>query len=140
MSIDAIINKCVAYVAVAIAAGCAVEQPRSVDRSTLAPIGVEVSFAPRNKCKGISPEVRLSNVPAGVVGYEVKLTDLDAPRFRHWNQALVATAPTIPEGAGSGYYGPCPPSGTHRYTLAVTALDAQQQPVAYGEATVVTGR
>src|SRR5215813_7948918 len=103
-------------------------------------IGVDFTFGPKHKCQGISPEIRLNNVPAGVASYEVKLTDLDVPTFHHWSQTLPAGGPVIHEGAGSGYFGPCPPSGTHRYEITVVARDGQSRAVASGEKIVVTGK
>ena len=103
-------------------------------------MGVDFTFGPKHKCQGISPEIRLSNVPVGVASYEVKLTDLDVPTFHHWSQTLPAGGPVIQEGAGSGYFGPCPPSGTHRYEITVVARDGQNRAVASGEKIVVTGR
>jgi|APPan5920702752_1055751.scaffolds.fasta_scaffold09580_1 phosphatidylethanolamine-binding protein (PEBP) family uncharacterized protein len=103
-------------------------------------MGVDLIFDPKHKCQGISPEIRLSNVPAGVASYEVKLTDLDVPTFHHWSQTLPAEGPVIHEGAGSGYFGPCPPSGTHRYEITVVARDGQSRAVASGEKIVVTGK
>jgi len=103
-------------------------------------MGVDLVFDPKHKCQGISPEIRLSNVPAGVASYEVKLTDLDVPTFHHWSQTLPAEGPVIHEGAGSGYFGPCPPSGTHRYEITVVARDGQSRAVASGEKIVVTGK
>jgi len=103
-------------------------------------MGVDLVFDPKHKCQGISPEIRLSNVPAGVASYEVKLTDLDVPTFHHWSQTLPAEGPVIHEGAGSGYFGPCPPSGTHRYEITVVARDGRNRAVASGEKIVVTGK
>ena len=103
-------------------------------------MGVDLIFDPKHKCQGISPEIRLSNVPAGVASYEVKLTDLDVPTFHHWSQTLPAEGPVIHEGAGSDYFGPCPPSGTHRYEITVVARDGQSRAVASGEKIVVTGK
>ena len=111
----------------------------AADRSKL-PIGVNFAFAQKNKCGGISPEIRLTNVPAGVTSYAVRLTDLDVPSFQHWSQTIPATVSVIRERVGSGYYGPCPPSGTHRYQIKVTALDGQKKPLASGERTVAAGR
>jgi phosphatidylethanolamine-binding protein (PEBP) family uncharacterized protein len=112
----------------------------TADPDKLSPMGVDFGFDQKNKCQGVSPEIRLTNVPAGVASYEVRMTDLDVPSFHHWSQTIPATGTAIREGAGSGYYGPCPPSGRHRYQIAVTALDGQKKPIAYGEKTVVVGR
>ena len=108
--------------------------------STLPRIGVDVAFDQKHKCQGVSPEIRLSNVPAGVASYEIKMTDLDVPSFNHWNQTFTAAGPIIPEGAGVGYFGPCPPSGTHRYAITILARDAQKQAVAYGEKRISSGK
>jgi phosphatidylethanolamine-binding protein (PEBP) family uncharacterized protein len=116
-------------------AGCA-----TVDTSKLPRMGVDFAFNQKHKCQGVSPEIRLANVPAGVTSYEVRMTDLDVPSFHHWAQTIPTTGPVVREGAGSGYFGPCPPSGTHRYQIEVIARDGQKNPVAYGEKTAVTGR
>ena len=68
------------------------------------------------------------------------MTDFDAPSYRHWNETLPAKGTTISEGVSRQYVGPCPPSGTHRYQIGVTAKDAQGKPVAYGDKVVVTGK
>jgi phosphatidylethanolamine-binding protein (PEBP) family uncharacterized protein len=120
----------------ALVAGCA----SGVDTSTLPRMGMDFGFAAKHKCQGVSPEIRLSGVPAGVKKYDVRMVDLDAPAFNHWNETLPATGPIIREGAGKAYVGPCPPSGTHRYQIAVTGRDDKNQPVAYGDKTVVAGR
>lgn len=112
----------------------------AADASKLPVLGVDLAFEQKNKCQGISPEIRLKNVPAGVVSYAVRLTDLDVPSFHHWSQTIPATGSVIRAAAGSGYYGPCPPSGTHRYQIKVTALDKQKKPLASGEKIVVAGR
>ena len=54
--------------------------------------------------------------------------------------AKLGVRPVIHEGAGSGYFGPCPPSGTHRYEITVVARDGQSRAVASGEKIVVTGK
>ncbi|NUP99283.1 MAG: YbhB/YbcL family Raf kinase inhibitor-like protein [Armatimonadetes bacterium] len=70
--------------------------------------------------------------PAGTVSYALVVEDPDAPRgtWVHWvvwniaGNALPATELT--EGRNSwgrsGYGGPCPPSGRHRYCFRVYAL------------------
>lgn len=112
----------------------------AADTSNLPPIGVDFTFGQKNKCRGVSPEIRLTKVPAGAASYAVRLTDLDVPSFQHWSQTIPATGSVIRERAGSGYYGPCPPSGTHRYQIKVTALDSQKKPLASGERIVAARR
>jgi len=118
-----------------LAAGCA-----SVDTSKLPRMGVDYGFAAKHKCQGVSPEIRLTGVPTSVKKYDVRMVDLDVPSFNHWNETVPATGSVIREGAGKAYVGPCPPSGTHRYQIAVTARDDKNQPLAYGDKTVVAGR
>lgn len=118
------------------ASGCG-----TVDTAKLPQMGVDFAFEPRHKCQGgVSPEIRLSDVPAGAARYEVTMTDLDVPTFQHWHQTLPASGARIPEGAGRPYFGPCPPSGTHRYRIDVVARDAGGKPLAAGSRTVEAGR
>jgi|SRR5215468_1001648 len=124
----------------ALAVTFAVGGGASAETSNLPQLGVDFTFGPKHKCQGISPEIRLGNVPGGIASYEVTLTDLDVPSFHHWSQTVRAEGPIIREGAGSSYFGPCPPSGTHRYQIKVVALDGQNRAVASGEKVVVTGR
>jgi len=105
------------------------------------PLGVALTFTPRNKCQGESPEIRLTQIPPGTVAYKVQMIDEDVPSFPHWNQTIPATGPVIPAGAGKGgYYGPCPPSGKHKYRVTVTAVDAAGSPLAQGEYVTQTDR
>lgn len=113
----------------------------TVSAADMGKLGVDLTFGPKNKCAGMSPEIRLTDVPPGAKTYDVKLTDLDVPDFRHWSQTLPATGPVIREGVGTKYYGPCPPGGAqHRYRIEVTALDAAGAPLAKGDKTLTTGR
>jgi len=89
--------------------------------------------------RGISPLLRITNVPGETVSLALIVDDPDAPggTFNHW---LVWNLPgdtkyieegKLPEearqGANSGgntdYYPPCPPEGTHRYFFKIYALD-----------------
>ena len=124
----------------AVAIVAAVTACATVDTTKLPRMGVDFAFDQKHKCQGVSPAIRLSNVPAGVTSYEVKMTDLDVLNFHHWGQTFAATGPLIREGAGVGYFGPCPPTGTHRYQITVLPHDHQKQAVAYGEKTVVAGK
>ncbi len=85
-----------------------------------------------------SPPLQISEVPAGAKTLVLIVDDPDAPSglFTHcmvWN--LSPQTSTIAEGSApggvhgtndfgkSGYGGPCPPSGAHRYYFRVFALD-----------------
>jgi Raf kinase inhibitor-like YbhB/YbcL family protein len=102
-------------------------------------------------CDGdnLSPVLQWSAPPAGVKTYALIMDDPDAPAgtFVHWvlynipgeTLALpeaVARTRQVPglgeQGLNSarkiGYFGPCPPGGTHRYFFKLFALDAVLTP------------
>ena len=91
-------------------------------------------------CDGddISPPLTFEGVPKEAKTLVLIVDDPDAPRgtFDHWvvwnipafiSKIEENNAPSGIEGlngAGkAGYFGPCPPSGTHRYFFKVYALD-----------------
>jgi Raf kinase inhibitor-like YbhB/YbcL family protein len=101
---------------------------------------------PQYTCRGkdISPPLSWSDPPAGTQSFALICDDPDAPAgdWVHWLiYNLPATTRSLPEGVptdgqlpdGSrqglngwqqtGYRGPCPPSGTHRYFFKLYALD-----------------
>ncbi len=105
----------------------------------------------RFTCDGenIHPELRVTNIPDGVVSLVLFMTDPDIPDFvkksmhidvfDHWvlfnlpagRQVFRIEEGVVPqealEGSNSsgkiGYIGPCPPDGQHRYFLKLYALD-----------------
>jgi hypothetical protein len=98
-------------------------------------------MAPVFTCDGknISPELSWKNVPAGAKSLALVVRDPDAPSgdFLHWAVVdIPAGTMGLPSGgkppapsrelandAGtSGYFGPCPPSGRHRYVFTLYAL------------------
>jgi Raf kinase inhibitor-like YbhB/YbcL family protein len=93
---------------------------------------------------GISPALAWTEPPAGTQSFALIVDDPDAPgrTWVHWvlynvpasSRGLSAGLPTDANlGDGSvqgktsagttGYHGPCPPSGTHRYFFKLYALD-----------------
>jgi hypothetical protein len=87
-----------------------------------------------------SPPLQISDVPSQAKGLVLIVDDPDAPSglFTHWAVwNISAQTSTIAEGSTpkgvqgkndfgkSGYGGPCPPSGTHRYYFKVFALDRE---------------
>jgi Raf kinase inhibitor-like YbhB/YbcL family protein len=100
-------------------------------------------------CEGddLSPPLQWSNVPAGTKSLALIVDDPDAPdpkapkrTWVHWvlyelppdATGLPAGASPLPAGTRegvndwdrTGYGGPCPPIGTHRYFFKLYALDA----------------
>ncbi len=91
--------------------------------------------------QNVSPQIAWSGVPAGTKSIALICDDPDAPAgdWVHWVvYNMPASTMELPEGvqplpAGSkrgtndfrksGYGGPCPPSGVHRYYFKIFALD-----------------
>lgn len=95
-------------------------------------------------CDGsdISPELSWENTNNKTKSYVLIVDDPDAPAgiWVHWvifnipaNVTHLAEGSALPAGAVSGknswgttgYRGPCPPSGTHRYIFRMYALDSE---------------
>lgn len=96
--------------------------------------------------KDVSPPLSWSGAPAGAKSFALICDDPDAPSgdWVHWVVFdLPPTSTGLPEGvpardevAGggrqgrndfrkTGYGGPCPPGGTHRYVFTLFALDRE---------------
>jgi hypothetical protein len=87
----------------------------------------------------VSPELRIDGVPEGTVSLVLVVDDPDAPggTWDHWVVFDIPVTASVPEDVGAtgtaglnswqrtGYGGPCPPSGTHRYFFTLLALDAE---------------
>lgn len=86
-----------------------------------------------------SPQLAWSGGPAGTAAFALIVDDPDANGFVHWLATdIPGSVSALPAGAvgqdagiqgrngsgGTGYTGPCPPSGTHRYRFQVVALSA----------------
>ncbi len=91
-------------------------------------------------CDGenISPPLKFKNIPKDAKSLALIVDDPDAPKgtFNHWVAWHISAKKTkISEGekgkmseglndlGQKGYFGPCPPSGTHRYHFKIYALD-----------------
>jgi hypothetical protein len=100
----------------------------------------------RYTCNGenVSPALAWGEPPAGTQSFALIMDDPDAPggTWDHWVffniSAFIRSLPeafpsgdTFPDGSmggknswgNTGYGGPCPPSGTHRYVFKLYALD-----------------
>jgi Raf kinase inhibitor-like YbhB/YbcL family protein len=84
--------------------------------------------------------LQIEGIPSGAKGLVLIVDDRDAPGgvFTHWTVwNIPAQTSSIGEGDApkgvqgtndfgkSGYGGPCPPSGTHRYYFKIFALDRE---------------
>ena len=94
----------------------------------------------KNTCDGADEPLSIawSGVPAGTAQLALVMDDPDANGFVHWLVVgIPATASglsgsALPDGARdgrtgfgrTGYGGPCPPSGTHRYVITLYALSS----------------
>src|SRR2546430_9740828 len=87
-----------------------------------------------------SPPLQIEEIPSSAKSLALIVDDPDAPSglFTHWivwnispqtNGIAEGTAPNGVQGTSdfgkSGYGGPCPPSGTHRYYFKIFALDRE---------------
>jgi Raf kinase inhibitor-like YbhB/YbcL family protein len=87
-----------------------------------------------------SPPLQFADVPSGTKSLTLIVDDPDAPSglFTHWMvwnippQTGAIGEGSTPKGVQgtngfgkSGYGGPCPPSGTHRYYFKIFALDRE---------------
>jgi Raf kinase inhibitor-like YbhB/YbcL family protein len=95
----------------------------------------------RFTCDGedVSPDIEWSGAPETTKALVLVVVDPDARDFVHWlvfdipgsptGSLQVATSPAGPPPQGTndfgktGYGGPCPPSGRHRYVFSLSALD-----------------
>jgi Raf kinase inhibitor-like YbhB/YbcL family protein len=93
----------------------------------------------RFTCDGadVSPTLEIADLPEGAACLALIMDDPDAPvgTWDHWVAYDIPVTAAIPEGVkalgtagrnswrNTGYGGPCPPFGEHRYFLRVYALD-----------------
>jgi Raf kinase inhibitor-like YbhB/YbcL family protein len=95
---------------------------------------------PRYTCEGenINPPIEISNIPEEAKTLALIVEDRDAPTpdFVHWlvwnispNEAIAERSNLGTSGTNdfgkTGYGGPCPPSGSHRYFFQAFALDME---------------
>ena len=109
--------------------------PGAVEAATL---GVSFSWAGTAACSSTPPAFTITGVPGDTKVLAFRLTDLDAPHYRHGGGEVAwSGSGNIPGGSfAGGYNGPCPPSGaTHTYVWTVRALDASRKVLAEGAAT-----
>jgi Raf kinase inhibitor-like YbhB/YbcL family protein len=120
------------------------------------------SIPMQHTCDGqdLSPALSWQGAPDGTLSLALIVEDPDARGFVHWVVYDISGGPTgaLPEGIRSndrlpqgrndfgktGYGGPCPPSGTHRYVFTLYALSARPNlsglPSAADVRAAITGR
>ena len=95
---------------------------------------------PQYTCEGknTNPPLKVENIPEGTKTLALIVDDPDAPNgtFDHWIVWNISPNEAIAEGTNvgingtngfgkTGYGGPCPPTGVHRYFFKLFALDAE---------------
>ena len=101
----------------------------------------EADIPAQYTCDGadISPPLQIGGLPTEAASLVLVMDDPDAPvgTWDHWVAYDIAPTTEIPEAVeelgtsgtnsweSTGYGGPCPPSGTHRYVFQLFALDTE---------------
>ena len=109
-------------------------------------LSVDAEFAIQNLCDiGVSPQIRLANVPHDTAKYLVQITNTYVLIQTPWREVIPASSMSeIPEGAAKTYVAPCigdnlrfPPLARdgYLYRVEVLAEDATDRPLAYGVTT-----
>ncbi|MFC1749782.1 YbhB/YbcL family Raf kinase inhibitor-like protein [Pseudomonadota bacterium] len=131
-------------------AGCAQQAPLQTEEITLTNQNMKLSSSAfendsdipsQYTCDGqdINPNLKVEDVPQDAVSLVLIVDDPDAPvgDWVHWTLWSIPadiseiSENSVPHGATegltdfgrSGWGGPCPPSGTHRYYFKLFALD-----------------
>lgn len=100
----------------------------------------------KHTCDGedVSPPLAWSDAPDATQAYVLVVEDPDARNFVHWLLTdIPADTTELPEGQGdrigrpgpndfrtTGWGGPCPPSGEHRYVFTLYAVS---EPIGIGD-------
>jgi hypothetical protein len=127
-------------------AACSVSSPEEMTLTSPA-FGEGESVPTRFSCDGdgVSPPLAWDAVPDGTAAFALLVTDPDAGGFVHWVLSdIPGDVGELPEGegdtigkpgrnsgGGTGWTGPCPPSGEHRYEFRLYALS---EPLGLSEA------
>jgi len=72
-----------------------------------------------------NPTFSLKDVPPGTKFIRFKLTDLDAPGYRHGGGTVAWSDTGIIQPGAFSYKSPCPPNGSHTYEWRATAQSSK---------------
>ena len=99
-------------------------------------LSVDFSWEGVLRCSSNSPEFRVNGIPPGTKSFKIKLEDLDVPSWDHGGGTVTNDDSGIipPKSLKSGYNGPCPPSGSHRYQFTVNAVNEEGVIIGIGKA------
>ena len=102
--------------------GCAKEA------ENLVTLDVNVSWNEIEKCSNESPEIKITNLPEDTSLITVSLNDINVPSWNHGGGTIKNDRTgLIKKGAlKSGYNGPCPPFGSHKYVYEVKAINSSE--------------
>lgn len=132
-----------AAVVLLLVAGCVGQAPEGAPTTTELTVTSPAfpangAIPARYTCQGedVNPPLEIGGIPEGTVSLVLIVEDPDAPSgtWVHWVVFDIEPQTKIEENTVPGtegindfkkhaYGGPCPPSGTHRYSFIVYALD-----------------
>jgi len=106
----------------------------NLDQNVVA-LDVDFSWEEEHRGSSKSPAIRVAGIPDGTRFLKAALVDLDVPFWSHGGGTVENDGSgVIPAGSlKSGYNGPSPPSGSHRYEFTVNAVDEQGRIIGTGK-------
>jgi len=107
-------------IALSVIFGC--NKPQNSEKEAI--LKIEFQWTENSSCKGLSPPIKVLDIPEITKFLKVNMIDLDMPAVKHGGgEVPYVGSSKIKEGALSSYYGPCPlPGSVHSYELTVQAL------------------
>jgi phosphatidylethanolamine-binding protein (PEBP) family uncharacterized protein len=99
-----------------------------------ADMSVSFDWGPTKKCfDPKSPPMKITGVPAGTANLDIRMTDRNSDYNHGGGKVAYKGQTSLPYGAFK-YQGPCPPTGSHTYSFAVKAIDAEGKTLATAKA------
>ena len=107
--------------------GC--NKPQNSEKEAI--LKIEFQWTENSSCKGLSPPIKVLDIPENTKFLKVNMIDLDMPAVNHGGGEVPHVGLSeIKEGALSSCYGPCPlPGSVHSYELTVQALASDNKTV-----------